>query len=74
MFLVPSSLDISLAIVFVSFLPLLFAGFFIYFGPLSLWIKFNLMNLDSRPLQQIMMQDDDTYGILPINTQKANDY
>ena len=65
-FIIPgtSTLHISLQML-ITYAGLFFSGFFLYFGPLKLSIKWNMVNFDNRPLNYLL-NDDDNYGNIPI--------
>jgi hypothetical protein len=65
--LVPSNSNIWIQIVFASFLPLTFAGFFFYYGPLWLWKKWGLVNIECKPMQMILEENN------AINEKSFND-
>jgi hypothetical protein len=60
-----SALPIAAHLV-VGFLLMLLEGFFLFFGPLQLFVKLKLVNFESKP-RHFLLLDDEKFGEAPIN-------
>ena len=72
------AIPLSIPLIFISELPLaahivvgfilmLLEGFFLFFGPLQLFVKLKLVNFESKPRHFLLLEDDVNFDDAPIN-------